>query len=245
MRSGGSSETVRRWDQYEDDEYANVTQNEHFKARMAQAVLQQLATVTLERDANDLLHQDAQNPSHPSHPHRPHDSYDDNATSAECLVCLAPYRHKDIVVSLSCGHSYHGPCLYEWLIRHCHCPYCRHDLQAEYSHKRESRCPNTAASGTAMATPGPVSLSWRLAKVLPHQSSNHVELSPVHDQPHVPGDQQLPLQQQERRKSLLAHVLQQKQDSLNYEWHQRTVLQQLSFSPPVAAMGVAFRPEEM
>ena len=200
---------------YEYDELVLMAQQKQRakKKHKAEAILRQLAVVTLERDASDLLKPFLDDSHHRF-------SYDDNVTSTECLVCLAPYRQGDVVVSLSCGHSYHAPCLKEWLVRQCHCPYCRHDLEAERS--ASSHCGGSTTNDDAAGAASP--MSWRVTKVL------------------LPGRDESPSLEQSfqhryqlRRKSLLAHVLQQQQEALRHEWHQKTVLQQLSFSPVMPA----------
>jgi len=205
-----STGTTNQWGSYEYDELVLMAQQKQRakKKQKAEAILRQLAVVTLERDASDLLKSFLDDSHHRF-------SYDDNVTSNECLVCLAPYRQGDVVVSLSCGHSYHAPCLKEWLVRQCHCPYCRHDLEAERSASSHGGGSTTIDDAAGATSP----MSWRVTKVL------------------LPGRDESPsLEQccqhryQLRQKSLLVHVLQQQQEALRHEWHQKTVLQQLSFS---------------
>jgi Ring finger domain len=211
-----STRAADQWGSYEYDETLLMAQQKQRakKRHKADALLKQFAAVTLERDASDLLKSLLDDNHHRC-------SYDDNVTSTECLVCLAPYRQGDVVVSLSCGHSYHAPCLKEWLIRQCHCPYCRHDLEADRSatpHHVGASTTNDDDVVVGLGSP----LSWRVAKVVPQGHNDAPSLAQSFQHRH-----------QLRRKTLLVHVLQQQQEALRHEWHQKTVLQQLSFSPVV------------
>lgn len=44
----------------------------------------------------------------------------------DCAICLEPYRRKQLICGLPCGHNYHEACIMSWLYRdnHC-CPKCR------------------------------------------------------------------------------------------------------------------------
>jgi len=223
-------------DHFEDDAAIVAQRKSLIKKKMAQVVLQNSASVTLERDATELLKE---------HEHyHTYFKYDSNVTSTECLVCLAPYCKGDTVISLSCGHSYHSQCLQEWLERQCHCPYCRLDLEKEYRERDQCRrkgSTRSSGSGEGGSNDGGSSIgyggsgspldfnshwsSWVQAKVLSEIDNNSNNSSQCnrfsHQHPH----------HQHRRKPVLAHVLEEQQETLKHQWHQRTVIQQLSFSP--------------
>ena len=52
-----------------------------------------------------------------------------------CLFCL-----KDIVLNentflLRCGHLYHKDCIYNWVLKHSICPFCKFDIISKSNHK--------------------------------------------------------------------------------------------------------------
>lgn len=47
------------------------------------------------------------------------------ASSQTCVICCEDFEQAD-VMSLPCGHSFHTPCINNWLARHRTCPHCRH-----------------------------------------------------------------------------------------------------------------------
>lgn len=52
------------------------------------------------------------------------------AIPKECAVCLSDYEEGDVVRWLpSCGHTFHGVCIDEWLDSKTTCPICRVDLE--------------------------------------------------------------------------------------------------------------------
>mmetsp|Transcript_13644 Transcript_13644/g.21309 ORF Transcript_13644/g.21309 Transcript_13644/m.21309 type:complete len:414 (-) Transcript_13644:221-1462(-) len=45
-----------------------------------------------------------------------------------CEICCDDFEENMEVTRLPCGHIFHGPCVTEWLQRHCTCPVCRYEL---------------------------------------------------------------------------------------------------------------------
>ena len=53
----------------------------------------------------------------------------DEDDRAQCAVCLEKFREGDQVCSshnMDCKHVFHYDCIYQWLLKHDECPYCRH-----------------------------------------------------------------------------------------------------------------------
>jgi Ring finger domain len=148
---------------YED--YITTHAQKKAKQRIAQDVLKHLDAITLELDAKALLKS-----------LNTDEDFDENVTCQECLVCMAPYSKGDTVVSLSCGHSYHSNCIHEWFLRQCHCPYCRHDVKAEYDeHVAKQKTErwargflvrDTVGAAAPTGSGGGPMTAWRLAKFL-------------------------------------------------------------------------------
>lgn len=73
----------------------------------------------------------------------------------ECTICLedstsgAPWR------GLPCGHSFHQPCLLEWLRRSRRCPLCRLDIAADAAARAAASAPVAAASAGSPAEVSP------------------------------------------------------------------------------------------
>ena len=42
----------------------------------------------------------------------------------DCAICLEPLTVGNRCAVISCGHIFHASCLYAWLIRNTHSPYC-------------------------------------------------------------------------------------------------------------------------
>ncbi|MHA1683324.1 MAG: E3 ubiquitin-protein ligase RNF103 [Promethearchaeota archaeon] len=42
-----------------------------------------------------------------------------------CPICQERFKFTDFIRVLRCGHSFHAHCLYNWLVRNAHCPFCR------------------------------------------------------------------------------------------------------------------------
>lgn len=42
-----------------------------------------------------------------------------------CSICLKPILFHDIKYTLSCSHTFHLNCIFEWLKVSATCPYCR------------------------------------------------------------------------------------------------------------------------
>jgi hypothetical protein len=54
---------------------------------------------------------------------------DDVHHETTCAICLNEYEQGDLVLSgTSCSHLFHKSCVYEWLLKHDHCPYCRKEM---------------------------------------------------------------------------------------------------------------------
>uniref|UniRef100_A0ACD5Y542 Uncharacterized protein n=1 Tax=Avena sativa TaxID=4498 RepID=A0ACD5Y542_AVESA len=50
-------------------------------------------------------------------------------TAPQCVVCLAEYEDKDVLLTLPyCGHNFHMACIDAWLKQHSTCPVCRISL---------------------------------------------------------------------------------------------------------------------
>jgi hypothetical protein len=48
-----------------------------------------------------------------------------------CPTCLEAYTKDNPKVTAACGHSFHLPCIYEWLERSPTCPVCGRKMEAE------------------------------------------------------------------------------------------------------------------
>ena len=46
----------------------------------------------------------------------------------QCAVCLRDYEEDDVCSMLPCGHSFHSPCIHEWIKTRPNCPMCRQEL---------------------------------------------------------------------------------------------------------------------
>jgi hypothetical protein len=44
-----------------------------------------------------------------------------------CVICLEDLNQDKHIVSLKCGHKYHGGCIVSWMERGGRCPICRAD----------------------------------------------------------------------------------------------------------------------
>nr|GME15419.1 NEP1-interacting protein-like 1 [Ipomoea batatas] len=52
-----------------------------------------------------------------------------NFEDITCAICLQDFEGREYVRMLpSCRHSFHLPCIDEWLVRHGNCPVCRTDV---------------------------------------------------------------------------------------------------------------------
>lgn len=51
-----------------------------------------------------------------------------------CVVCLDPFKTKDVLALCPCGHVFHKKCLNKWLKRRLVCPMCMEEI------KPPSRC---------------------------------------------------------------------------------------------------------
>ena len=47
-----------------------------------------------------------------------------------CAICLGDYTEGEDTITLPCGHSFHAPCVLEWLKRSRQCPLCKDDIAA-------------------------------------------------------------------------------------------------------------------
>ena len=56
------------------------------------------------------------------------DSDDEDNLLNECSICLENYMKNDMVIILSCNHSFHEPCLKEWFKNNNSCPHCRESI---------------------------------------------------------------------------------------------------------------------
>ncbi|CAM0950256.1 unnamed protein product [Alopecurus aequalis] len=56
-------------------------------------------------------------------------SSDSSDAAPQCIVCLAEYEDKDVLLTLPyCGHNFHMACIDAWLKQHSTCPVCRISL---------------------------------------------------------------------------------------------------------------------
>ncbi|CAG7884957.1 unnamed protein product [Brassica rapa] len=53
---------------------------------------------------------------------RPPTMEEENET---CIVCFGNYNQHNNLCTLTCGHSFHFPCIDQWLRRNISCPICR------------------------------------------------------------------------------------------------------------------------
>lgn len=247
-------------------------------------ILRQLPTITLERDAVDLLAMKDEDDNdsmllypttkaksqssryYPQHQHyqqqqqhyqqqqqQQHHHALENVTCGECLICLLSYQKGDTLVSLSCGHSYHKDCLQEWFVRQCVCPYCRHDVEHEYTttmiakkvkafqdgndpHKWDDYSSwlffggNPHAPHARFFQHGSSPSSSRRSYYYHRQDGSSAQvllLSPYDDDSSNENSSS-----NTTTSSLLSlvNVLRRRQDVWKHAEHQRTVLEQLSFS---------------
>ena len=75
----------------------------------------------------------------------------------DCAICLEPYAAGDELRKLPCDHTFHKPCLDNWLMINGTCPYCR----AHYKGREEadpqpqcncsSGCREESASGRSQS----------------------------------------------------------------------------------------------
>jgi len=56
------------------------------------------------------------------------DSDDEENLLNECSICLENYMKDDMVIILSCDHSFHESCLKEWFKNNNSCPHCRENI---------------------------------------------------------------------------------------------------------------------
>ena len=42
-----------------------------------------------------------------------------------CSICLSDYDISSLIIRLDCGHIFHRECIYKWIRKKRHCPYCR------------------------------------------------------------------------------------------------------------------------
>mmetsp|Transcript_26575 Transcript_26575/g.37333 ORF Transcript_26575/g.37333 Transcript_26575/m.37333 type:complete len:307 (+) Transcript_26575:699-1619(+) len=54
--------------------------------------------------------------------------HDTTTIPKTCEICCDDFEVNTEVTRLPCGHIFHGPCVTEWLQRHCTCPVCRYEL---------------------------------------------------------------------------------------------------------------------
>lgn len=47
---------------------------------------------------------------------------------SQCSVCLRNYVDDDKCIMLPCGHTYHEPCIMQWVHTKANCPMCRYQL---------------------------------------------------------------------------------------------------------------------
>ena len=52
----------------------------------------------------------------------------DELKQEECCICLTNYDDKSILIKLPCGHKYHRPCIYRWMLQKAECPSCRSNI---------------------------------------------------------------------------------------------------------------------
>lgn len=48
-----------------------------------------------------------------------------NLSYKECIICLDTFIKDEIVITLSCSHIFHSPCLEKWISQSTTCPLCR------------------------------------------------------------------------------------------------------------------------
>ena len=56
---------------------------------------------------------------------------EESTEANQCMVCLTEYEEGDVLRTLPCFHSYHQPCIDEWLNRSKLCPLCKHPISGD------------------------------------------------------------------------------------------------------------------
>lgn len=52
-----------------------------------------------------------------------------NKISDKCSICISDMELDEELISLSCGHIYHSPCISEWVKFKSKCPICRGNIK--------------------------------------------------------------------------------------------------------------------
>jgi len=52
-------------------------------------------------------------------------------SNRECCICFEDHEVGNKLTRLPCGHLFHGPCINQWLLKHCTCPVCRYELETD------------------------------------------------------------------------------------------------------------------
>lgn len=95
-----------------------------------------------------------------------------NARPAECCgVCLEDFQSMERVRQLRCGHTFHGPCVRQWLLMHANCPLCRQPTSLQVADTRsapssQEQPPATAPLYTTLRS-SPANFMGSLAPLVP------------------------------------------------------------------------------
>ncbi|CAF0810586.1 unnamed protein product [Didymodactylos carnosus] len=50
-----------------------------------------------------------------------------SSTQTACVICMCPFKNRQCIRQLPCGHEYHSKCIQKWLDMNNTCPLCRQD----------------------------------------------------------------------------------------------------------------------
>ena len=75
-------------------------------------------------------------------------------TEEECSICLDEFEHGASLQLLPCGHTFHRPCIREWLKGHNFCPLCKYVLTGPTTSTPGDLDPRSGAAGGTVSTFG-------------------------------------------------------------------------------------------
>ncbi|CAF0778915.1 unnamed protein product [Didymodactylos carnosus] len=57
-----------------------------------------------------------------------------SSTQTGCVICMCPFKNRQCIRQLPCGHEYHSKCIQKWLDMNSTCPLCRQDWRGSIYH---------------------------------------------------------------------------------------------------------------